>query len=87
MCSHKTITEETGLEPILKKNYRPVSNLTFVSKLIEKAAVIQKEYHIESGNLHETFQSAYRHGHSVTAFNAILCALDRDDVVFSALRT
>lgn len=47
-----------------KKNYRPISNLTFVSKLLEKAALVQINEHINSESLHCAFQSGYRPHHS-----------------------
>ena len=46
------------------KNYRPVANLPFVSKIIEKAVCDKIDLHIGSNNLHEKFQSAYRKCHS-----------------------
>ena len=57
--------------PILKKrcldhndlnNYRPVSNLCFISKILEKTCLVSS-YH-NSHNLYNACQSAYRPGHS-----------------------
>ena len=45
-------------------SYRPVSNLTILSKLIEKCAFKQLTEHLENFNLHCKHQSAYRSGHS-----------------------
>ena len=45
-------------------NYRPVSNLPFLEKLIEKILHTQLEYYIETNNLHAKFQSAYRQHNS-----------------------
>ena len=42
------------------KNYRPVSNLKFFSKLIESAALQQIVYHCEKHNLLPQNQSAYQ---------------------------
>ena len=47
------------------KNYRPVSNLSFVSKLIEKAVALQLTHYLESNGLLGRVQSAYRKSHSV----------------------
>ena len=83
------------INPILKKplldkeifsNYRPVSNLTYVSKLIQRAISKQLVDHLESNNLAETFQSAYKQYHSTeTALtvvtNNILTVLDRKQAV------
>ena len=46
------------------KNFRPVSNLPFLSKIIEKAVSIQLLDHTNSHNLCENLQSAYRCHHS-----------------------
>ncbi len=46
------------------KNFRPVSNLTFLSKVIEKVVAIQFKQHLLHHKLHDPFQSAYRENHS-----------------------
>ena len=62
------------------KSYRPVSNLPFVGKLIEKAACNQLNKHVWKGSsLLHPFQSAYRPKHSVESAlirvkNDILCS-------------
>ena len=62
-----------AVTPILKKidliaeilkNFRPISNLPFLSKVMEKVAVKQLTSHKEDHNLREKFQSAYRKFHS-----------------------
>ena len=65
-------------------------NLTFVGKLIEKAACKQLEHHIESNNLFDSFQSAYRSRHStesalVKVKNDIMFAIDSNKVVLMVL--
>ena len=59
--------------PILKKkclyhndlnNYRPVSNLCFIAKILEKHVLSQVSSYLNSYNLYNTCQSAYRPGHS-----------------------
>ena len=46
------------------KGYRPVSNLPFLSKLIEKAALFQIQEHLDRNNINPKSQSAYQKGHS-----------------------
>ena len=46
------------------KNYRPVSNLQFVGKLIEKIVSIRLNKHMTDNNLHSDFQHGYKKGHS-----------------------
>ena len=64
--------KEALIRPSLKKthldseqnlNYRPVSNLPFLSKILEKAVNEQLESYLESNNMISKFQSAYRKNH------------------------
>ena len=45
-------------------NYRPVSNLCFIAKILEKLVLSQDSSYLNSYNLYNTCQSAYRPGHS-----------------------
>jgi virulence-associated protein VapD len=47
------------------KNFRPVSNLPFLGKVIERAAISQLQGYINDNDLHNRTQSAYRKFHSV----------------------
>ena len=67
-----------------------MSNLSFVSKLLEKVVVRRLSAHKVASNLYEPFQSAYRVGHSTeTAVlrvqNDILRAIDSCKYVFLVL--
>jgi hypothetical protein len=87
------------VRPLLKKpsldtenlnNYRPVSNLSFLSKITEKIALLQLSQHLHSNNLFYSLQSAYRSGHSTeTALlkivNDLLSALDINQVSLLSL--
>ena len=54
------------------KNYRPISNLSFLSKVIEKCVYNQIMPYLMSNDLFGVFQSAYRPYHSCeTALYAI----------------
>ncbi len=71
------------------KNYRPVSNLHFVSKILEKLTVVRLEEHMQSQNLYDPYQSAYKSGYSTeTALlnltNTILTSLDSGKCVLLA---
>ncbi len=57
------LIKKFGLDTIFK-NYRPVSNLPFVSKLVERAAVEQDSGHIKIHCPLPDCASAYREGHS-----------------------
>ena len=60
-------------KPILKKrcldhndlnNYRPISNLCLIAKILEKLVLSQVSSYLNSHNLYNTCQSAYWPGHS-----------------------
>ena len=46
------------------KNYRPVSGLSFISKLVERVLAKQLVDHIHQHGLDNSYQSAYKPGHS-----------------------
>ena len=46
------------------KNYRPVSGLTFISKVIERVVAKQLKSHLSLHNMDNINQSAYKSGHS-----------------------
>ncbi len=87
---HKAIITPVLKKPTLDrnelKNYRPVSNLPFTSKILEKCAASQLIEHTDINSLSEPLQSAYRTLHSTeTALacvqNDILRALDDQKAV------
>ena len=66
-------TREAVVSPLLKKatpdptvlkNYRPVSNLSFIGKIIERLVLVRLNEHIDDNDLSEACQSAYRRKHS-----------------------
>ena len=78
------------VRPLIKKpslerklsNYRPVSNLSFVSKIIEEAVSRQTTNHLKINCLNERMQSAYKKNHStetamISVLNNILNQLDK----------
>ena len=63
------------------KNFRPVSNIPYISKLIEKVATHRLNEYMSKNCLHEKYQSAYRKNYGTeTALlkinNDILRSLD-----------
>ena len=71
-----TAVKEAGLDTI-PKNYRPVSNLSYLSKVIEKAVCNQLLDYTEQTGMTEKYQSAYTHNHSTES--ALLCV--RTDIL------
>jgi len=64
-----TCLKSAVLSPLLKKpdgdflqfkNFRPISNLRALSKIIEKSVALQLNNYLMNNNLHENFQSAYK---------------------------
>jgi len=88
--------KQAVVTPVLKKitldwndfkNYRPISNIAFMGKIIEKAAIIQVNEHMQANDLEEVFQSAYKNKHStetalIKVKNDITLALDDNMAVF-----
>lgn len=67
-CFKKAIVnpllKKVGCDQNVLKNFRPVSNLTFLSKILEKAVLKQLLDYIKFSNLVEIFQSANKSYHS-----------------------
>jgi hypothetical protein len=81
------ILKKPSLDHQLLKSYRPVSNLSFLGKLIERVVASQVTTFVDSNSLGEPLQSAYRHMHSTeTALLAVqdffLRAIDNQKAVF-----
>ena len=85
--------------PILKKrcldhndlnNYRPVSNLCFIAKILEKLVLSQVSSYLNSHNLYNTCQSTYRPGHStetalLKVVNDLFLSLNKGNISVLAL--
>ncbi|WP_419615719.1 reverse transcriptase family protein [Thiolapillus sp.] len=81
----KPLLKKPSLDKNLLKNYRPISNLPFLSKILEKVVLHKLLSHLQANNLCNPFQSAYRAGHStetalLRVINDILSALDNDNI-------
>ena len=91
--------KEASLSPLLKRpsldheqfpNFRPISNLPFISKCTENVVASRLTSHVNNNNLSEVFQSAYKRGHNtetalVRVQNDILRAIDNGDCVILLL--
>ena len=58
------LLKKCNLDPNVLNNYRPVSNLPFLSKILEKVVLAQFDDHLERNCLKEIYQSAYKSQHS-----------------------
>ena len=66
-------------------SYRPIFNLRFVSKLVERAVATRLVKHAENNKLFPNRQSAYRRHHStetavVCVMNDIIRSIDRGEI-------
>ena len=86
-----TLIKKANLDADCLSNYRPIANLKFVSKVVERVASSQLQKYLEENDLYGKKQSAYRKCFStetalVRVQNDILRALDhRNDVLFVLL--
>ena len=80
----RPLLKKKGLD-LLEKNYQPVSNLPFLSKLVERATLAQFDQHYREHQLLPDFQLAYRKGYStktslIKMTNDILWSMERKEV-------
>ena len=91
--------KQAEIKPLLKKpsadptelaSYRPVSNLTFFSKVLESVVAHQLNIYLDKNSLLNPVQSAYRNNHSTETallhvYSELLVELDRGRSVFLVL--
>ena len=81
--------KKTNTDEDEQKNYRPVSNLHFISKVLEKLVVKRLEQHIINHSLYDPLQSVYRVAHSteiasIQIHNDIVNGIDKDQCTILA---
>jgi hypothetical protein len=86
----RPLLKKTKLDPNDLSNYRPVANLAFISKTLERVVVTQLKEHLECNGLFPKMQSAYRSKHStetaiLRVFNDILRSIDNHHEVVLVL--
>ena len=72
-----TILKYKPLISFVSNNYTPVSNLTTLSKILEKCILIQLSDHLQKNGLYAWYQSAYWHFNS---FETALMKIYNDDL-------
>ena len=72
MAIVRPLIKGTNLDTKLK-NYRPISNLSFLSKIIENAAQLQLQEHFDQQSLSPNHQSAYRKYYSMETTLLNMC--------------
>jgi Reverse transcriptase (RNA-dependent DNA polymerase) len=58
------LLKKPTLDPKLPSNYRPISNLNSIGKLLERLALARLRPHITTSSNYSSWQSGYRAGHS-----------------------
>ena len=83
----KPILKKSNLDKDVLSNFRPVSNLSYFSKLLEKCVLVQLNEYLNKNKLFCEFQSGYRKLHScetalIKISDDILQFLDKGKCVF-----
>ena len=78
------VLKKKNLDTEILQNYRPVSNLSFISKLLERVVSCRLNNYKDANNLREKVQSAYRSNHSTETatlkiYSDLLMAADRGE--------
>ena len=87
----RPLIKKPDLDANVLKNFRPVSNCSFLEKFLEKAAFIQLNAYFAGNDLYGKYQSVYREGHScetalLRVHNDVMLALDKQrDVILVLL--
>ena len=70
----RPLLKKRTLDPDIMKHCRPVCNLPFIAKVLEKVVDTRIERHLMSNGHREELQSAYRRSHSIeTALLNVKC--------------
>ena len=82
--------KKPSLDPSDMKNYRPISNLSFMSKVVERIVVRQLSEYFTANSLLPKFQSGFRRHHSTESallrvLSDIFSATDKGEVSLLAL--
>ena len=69
----KPVLKKSQLDPTDPNNYRPISNLSFLSKLLERTVASRLTEYLKHNNLMPVNQSAYRRYHSTETALLKIC--------------
>ncbi len=77
----KPLLKQHNLDVTVLSNFRPISNLPFISKILEKVVFNQFMSYLDLNSVFETFQSGFRKQHSRPTESALLRVLN--DILLS----
>lgn len=86
----RPLIKKPNMDQLDLKSYRPISNLSFLSKLIERCVNAQLTDYLNYNKLFATYQSAYRAGHStetalLKTYSDWVDAIDKGDYTLLCL--
>ena len=86
MAQIKALLKKPGLDDTVFSNYRPISNLNTISKILEQLFLVRIQSHVSQGPSYNIFQSAYRKRHSTETallkiLNDVYQSVDSENVI------